>query len=539
MKKHSLSAVLIGNLSLFSIAGIGCGTPEMMNMPPPVGSADSKFRPNPNGFKFANDFSMMAPSPGPTMTTEEVRRFFGDQVCATMMGGCVLTPAAKEWLDAQNKELYSGLCEGFAVLANMLYIGANGMKASDFQAGAQSVYELNVADNGKLQRELAYWFTSQLLIQRPGGLTPSELGTQLLAALAKAPSSELPTIAFFKKNGKDGHAMNAHAISATADGYNVKIYDNNYPNEEKELIINTKADTWVYRGSTTAMGQMDEYLGDTASKSISLVPTALRLGKFPCTFCGDVQAGTMPMGVRQVKLNSRGHVLIQDAGGKRLGYAGGTFVNEITGGEIKRILNGTRGRPDPEPLYSLPGGSDLTLSIDGAELTAASNSTVSLFGPGYTLEVDGINLEPGQKDTLAISAMGNSIVYTTLQSETPTLVLGIQTAADDYSFEVRVTGDSNGQVVTLILDQATGKLKLQVDGHDTADYDIDLILHRIGSKGDEVFSHVGDQAINIASGGSVNINYGTWTGQGGMVSLEVDNDRNGSVDRTVMLTDQN
>ena len=40
------------------------------------------------------------------------------------------------------------------------------------------------------------------------------------------------------------------------------------------------------------------------------------------------------------------------------------------------------------------------------------------------------------------------------------LVLGIQTASDDYEFEIRVTGDTSGQTVTLVLDQATGKLKL-------------------------------------------------------------------------------
>lgn len=511
----------------------------MMTTMPTAGAADSKFRPKPNGFSFANEFSKTTPSPGPAMTAAEVRRYFGDQVCGSTVGGCVLTPQAQEWLDTANKDLYSGLCEGFAILANILYTGANGVKPSDFQAGALTAYDLNIADNGKLQRELAYYYTSQGLIMRPPGLTPAELGTQLLAALAKAPSPELPTIAFFKKGFKDGHAMNAHAISTTDSGYTVKIYDNNSPNEEKTLEINKAADTWVYRGATTATGQVDEYLGDSASKTIFLVPTSLRLGQFPCSFCANMTAGMMPMGTRQIKVNSQGHLLIKDPNGKSLGYSGGAFVNDIPGSEVKPLVNGTRGRPSPEPLYSLPGGTDLTMTIDGSTLTAASPSTVSLFGPGYVLEVDGINLDPGQQDTIAIKAMGNSIAYTTQQNETPSLVLGIQTASDDYEFEIRVTGDTSGQTVTLVLDQATGKLKLTVDGHDTADYDIDLIMHRIGQLGDEVFSHVGDQAINIASGGSVNINYGAWTGQGGMVALEVDNDRNGTVDRMVQLTDQN
>ena len=231
MLRSRFSRFVAVHLLFASLTGSGCGESS------PMGSGDSKFRPNPNGFKFANSFSNTDPTPGPTMGVEEMRRFFGDQVCGSMNGGCVLTPAAKEWLDAQNKQLYEGLCEGFAVLANLLYVGANGMKPADFQPGAATTYDLEVAGNGRLQRELAYWYTSQILFQRPAGLTPSELGAQLLSALRQPASADLPTLAFFKKDGKGGHAMNAHSISSTADGYSVKIYDNNYPNEEKTLEI--------------------------------------------------------------------------------------------------------------------------------------------------------------------------------------------------------------------------------------------------------------------------------------------------------------
>ena len=42
--------------------------------------------------------------------------------------------------------------------------------------------------------------------------------------------------------------------------------------------------------------------------------------------------------------------------------------------------------------------------------------------------------------------------------------------------------------MTLVLDQATGKLKLTVDGQRHRRHDIDLIMHRIGQLGDEVFT---------------------------------------------------
>lgn len=536
MKKTTFRRLLASQFLLMTALGAGCGGNDNMNTP---ATADSKFRPNPNGFSFPNDVGMST-QPGPAMGVAEMRRLFGDQVCGSMMGGCVLTPPAQQWLDTQNKDLYTGLCEGFAVLSNLLYIGFNGMKPSDFQAGATSTYDIKLEGNGKIQRELAYWFITQTLIDRPPGLTPAELGSQLVTSLGKGASAELPTIALFKKDRSGGHAMNAHAISTTADGYSVKIYDNNSPNVEKTLEISTKANTWTYRGATTASGEVDEYVGDATSKTIHLIPTSLRtVATFPCVFCGDLQPGMMPTGKRQVKLRGiNAHTLISVSNmGGEIGHLNGAVVNTIPGASVVDVLPGTRGRPDPEPVYNLPGGTDLTITVDGSALKADTPSTLSLFGPGYTLEVEDINLSPGQKDTIVTKAMGNSITYTTQQMETPYLVLGVQTATDDYSFEVRVSGDTNGQSVTLKLDQATGKLMLQVDGHDTADYDIDLIMHRIGTKGDETFTHVGDQAINIGSGASVYINYGTWTGQGGSVMLEIDDNRNGSIDRMMPLND--
>lgn len=206
-------------------------------------------------------------------------------------------------------------------------------------------------------------------------------------------------------------------------------------------------------------------------------------------------------------------------------------VNEIADSKAEPILSGTRGRPGPESLCEIPGSTDLTITLDGAALQAAAQRTLSLFGPGYTLEVDGITLGPGQQDTVTVKARGRAIVYTTQQPETPDLMMGIQTASEDYLFEIRVHGGASGQSVQLVVDQVSGRLKVQVDGHDTADYDIDLSMHRLGASGDESSAYVGDQAIRIASGGSVSICYGTWTGSGSTPTLEVDSRRCTPLDR--------
>ena len=111
---------------------------------------------------------------------------------------------------------------------------------------------------------------------------------------------------------------------------------------------------------------------------------------------------------------------------------------------LSAIVNGTCGRPSPEPLYSLRAAIDLTMTIDGSTLTAASWHGQPVW-PRLCAGGRRHQPDPGQQDTIAIKAMATQLPASTQQNETPSLVLGIQTASDDYEFEIRVTGDTTGQ----------------------------------------------------------------------------------------------
>lgn len=82
---------------------------------------DSRFRPNPNGFKFEN---YGKDKPYENLTAVELRRMFGDKACGSLAGGtCTLTPAAKKWMESENKGMDGGRCEGFAIVSQLIYMG--------------------------------------------------------------------------------------------------------------------------------------------------------------------------------------------------------------------------------------------------------------------------------------------------------------------------------------------------------------------------------------------------------------------------------
>src|SRR5690349_16405295 len=71
---------------------------------------DLGFTPQENGFSFSNYGDDI---PAINLTAVELRRMFGDQVCARLHGDdCTLTPPAEQWMEQINDGMAGGHCEG-------------------------------------------------------------------------------------------------------------------------------------------------------------------------------------------------------------------------------------------------------------------------------------------------------------------------------------------------------------------------------------------------------------------------------------------
>ena len=475
------------------------------------------------------------------LTPVEVRRMFGDAVCAGSLttDSCELTPAASAWMEATSNAMNGGHCEGMAVLAGLFATGT--LKASDF--GAPTAFELTLAGNTKLQREIGYWWATQTVpptntseTKGANGIAPTVVVSRLKSMVESG--GEVWSIGLYKRDMSGGHAVTPISTEERGGKQYIKVYENNIPNEIREFEIDPAANTWKYFASTNPAQPGALYDGDTSTSNLTLTPNSVRAMRQTCPTCGTVAAdGKSVRGsavtYREVNLSGDAHVLISD-GTHQLGYVAGAFVNTIPGattGPFKRAPNTFANTNDP--TYRLPLSVPLTVTLDGTGLTTDTTSNVTLTAPGYSFSVEGVVVHPAQKDTISFSAGTESVEYKTTASETPTVSLGVTFDGADYLFEVKSAAEAGGVDVQLKLDATNGKLNVFVKSVDgTATYDIRI--ERRDTTSTSVFTHSGN---SIAAAAVVSFDYATWAGNGMSMSVGTDTTGDGTIDSTAMVTD--
>jgi hypothetical protein len=497
--------------------------------------SDLGFRPDTNGFNFENYGS---DNGAKDLTEVEVQRMFGDQVCALKKDGqCVLNPTAQQWMEQTNKDMAGGHCEGFAALSLLMY--ANQVKSTTF--GGPDAHELPFS-NEALQREIAYWWATQVVNPTSGGVingTPNDI----LDVLKKmTPGGETYTIGIYKRDGSGGHAITPFAVADDGNGtFSVLVYDNNYPNTTRKLMIDSNKNTWTYEASINPQTQSELYEGDADTKTLSLTPTSVRLNQQACPFCAD--AGSARVGnslaapaesYNQIFLDGEGHLLIQDGQGNKLGYVDGKLLNNIPGAKFVNIKVASATTDSPEPVYQLPAGMDVEATIDGSTLKNESSTDLVMIGKGFSVGVEGIKLDPKQKDTVNFMPKDQAIVYDTDSAESPNFVVTVeQPGGNDYDFEVQGTGMNGGGTITVSLDTKKGDLlinteKLKNEGK------FSFSMTRYTDTDEETYTA---DDIALKAGAVVYVNYAEWKGNGKGLTFGVDNNGDGTIDDEYSLDD--
>lgn len=493
------------------------------------------FSPSKQGFKFQNYGNDEGYE---NLTAVEVKRLFGPSVCeAQDEGVCLLTPAAKRWMRTANDAMGDGHCEGLATLALLFDLGK--LVPKDF--GGESAFTLELEGNKKLQHEVALWFATQSIEPMASAeirtLTPVQVTERLTAAFRD--NSESYTLGIYQPDGTAGHAITPYAVvDKDADVTWILIYDNNYPGEERHIEIHRGDNTWTYFTAANPNEEGDTYTGNAETGTLTLAPTSVRMAKLVCPFCGDVDeeeeedGGRGRKGRRQLILDGDADLLITDEHGKRLGHANGKLVNEIASAKAIQMKGGPRASKR-EPVYDLPSGSKLTVTLDGSLLKKKEASDVTMFGAGYSMGIYDVDLEPGEKDTIEFSADGSRIVYTTAKDETPELELDVDTSGADYEFSVYASGESEGQRVELGIDLKKGIFTVEASAKDGgSSYNVEV--RRYTAAGEEVFAHKG-----LATGAKDRMvfKYAAWKGNHQGMDVGIDRGDDGSVDENETLSD--
>jgi hypothetical protein len=325
--------------------------PSASGQPPADEIVDTGFRPDVNGFVFEN-WGIDTSSAG--MTANGMQRMFGDSVCTSTAGGrCILSPPAKAWMNAANKAMAYGHCEGMAVLSAIFYGGQ--IAPNSFGSAQASLLSFQNVD---LQREIAYWWVTQVTfpgsIRRVNDSPDAVLNTLIEAFKNGSNVTEWWTMGLYRPDGNDGHAITPFAVQNNSNGTaKILVYDNNFPGATRTVEINRTENTWSYQASVNPSEAQSLYSGNESTKSLEIVAIPLRLQKQVCEFCDNGSTNISNtrgalLGGDRVQFWADGNVslLVTDKNGQRTGLLpSGDFVNEIPSANVTflKFLNDHRG----------------------------------------------------------------------------------------------------------------------------------------------------------------------------------------------------
>lgn len=520
---------------------------DIVYVEPADEAADSGFRPEVDGFGFENygdEINVI------NLTSAEMQRMFGDQVCATSRnGGCTLTPPARQWMEQMNESMSGGHCEGMAVLSSLMYYN----QVDPNQFGADGIHELSL-DNEALQREIAYWWVTQATW--PGGYekvneSPSVVLDTLIEAFADGKdASEWWALGIYKPDFSGGHAVTPYAVEDQGDGiYHIFVYDNNYPNEPRILEVDRNAETWAYEAAINPSVEADLYEGDAETQTLEVVAISPRLEEQEADFYeamilaptrGSTAKLQQSQDLVQIWLDGEADLLITTEDGRQIGWAeDGTFINEIEGSHSANHKFGIHVWDiQEEPIYHLPADEEFfTITVEGARLEEASPAEVTIIGPGYTFVVEELWLEPGESDTIEIEKLGPQyygLTYISDYTDSPDIIAGIETAEADYEFIVRGTDIEAGGAFNVELNYPEGDFILNTTGQE--EYGVyELLILRFDEEGEHVF---GQDEIILEPNDTMYANFLDWEGEGSTLFLDFDYESDGTLDDYIELEDE-
>jgi hypothetical protein len=488
------------------------------------GVVELGFRPNPDGYSFANYGGVNYND----FTIEDMRRMFGDAaVCIAVQPTCQVRSPAERWRHRVNELMAGGHCDGFTTTSLRFFKGIE--NPADFQDGAGVTHDLQL---DSVRRHIAYHWVLQVpdpvAIIRTQALksSPGQVLDQLRSAMSDG-AADPTTLLVYNTAGTSGHSITPYAIDDEGDGvYLVRVYDNNHPDDANRCVeIDMTNDTWSYDLGSG----LGTWSGDANTHSLGAIPISLYAQQPVCPWCnGTKMLSGVPAG--QVWLSGQGHLLLTDAQGRHIGYIGDQFVNEVPGA-FGSVPPGGLGIPQ-EPIYTLPLTDTYTILLDGQTLTQTETVAVTQFGPGYAVSVDDVALGPTSQDQLVVAPDGTQLAYQSNSAKEATLVLALDGASESNQLQLNGANIGAGQVVTLTADVGTGQLVFNNAQAGGGAYDLEVT--RVSTAGERRFFHAD---IDISAADTHHMDYVAWNGSGAM-TLHIDHDSDGTIDETLELENQ-
>lgn len=369
------------------------------------GLGDLAYRPDPDGWQFANGSGNMWPeswwqqfdyrhpvypmswwwtcSPSDFPDWHLFVRAFGVDQCyydPDPVRPIYKRSAVSRWFDI--KQEYIGTCTGFAISSFLFFDGYLDV-ATEFP-GNTEVYQVPISDESRLLVNM-YWVYQFGEIRRAHQnanmltTTPSQT-LQACQEMFQSAVRDDRVLYMGNNNGHGGHSVNPYRCAVDpvdSNIYYIYIYDNNAPGGDNvRVAINTLTDTWHYDAKPTWGGTRRLFLSNPMS-DFTVNPV---LSRSPASPGGSISGkGRSLSEYVEFYLPSNGNVVLRESSDS-IGLLGGSSFSTLTDGIP--IIPET-GQETPPIGYYLPnrawnvrlsGFTDSTL-----RLTAYLDSTVIAY----------------------------------------------------------------------------------------------------------------------------------------------------------------
>ena len=376
-----------------------------------VACVDSGLTPNLDDFAFEN---WGGPAQSASFTADTIVSIFGyENTCMPDTTGCIVYPAAQQWMDQMNAAIEGGRCEGMATLSQRLLEGRD--LAGDLQTGASSTFDLS-RDTDLVGGSIAKWWASQTFdAVRESTLptrdwSPSRVVDEVVSALQ---SKSGPTLGLY---GNDqAHAVTPVAVTTDGSGsFIIHVYDNNYPGRILPVSVDANAETWSYDMAAANAGEEAEiWEGGTGTLDLTLMDSREVATTAPWSDASETKGSTTVTvttgGRSQVGLQIRAGSVTVNTGDRSTWVDGITVFPFLDGGGnsgVTIVVPKAMGKATVTPVVGPSGGTDripLVMTVDfpgrgstqvQAELSDEELATLPDFTfegdeADYSFEVDG------------------------------------------------------------------------------------------------------------------------------------------------------
>jgi hypothetical protein len=305
-----------------------CGTLKVPRLGAGTLCVDTQFQPKRDAFSFEN-FGR-TPRADENVTTQTLIDLFGyDTVCIPgSPRECVMRPPAVQLLERWNTALSGGRCEGLAILSTRLFLAQE--HPQNYAVSASNTSDLTQF-NSTLSESIVYWWATQFLdevsraAENSRRKSPLLLVDELIDGLARSTGY---TLAMYF--GASGHSVTPFAVTKRDQNFVIHVYDNNFPGERREILVNSVTNSWLYLDATDSIdGTPLDWAGSTGT--LELTKMSERTGPFTCPFCSVMTEESPTV----VTLSSRDP---QNAGYLHIDTSAGTF--EVTPQNIENSIRG-------------------------------------------------------------------------------------------------------------------------------------------------------------------------------------------------------